>query len=248
MGKHQLRLDQLLCKAGLGSRKEVKALIKKGQVSFQGRLCSRPGQAIPLTALDALHYQGEPLDLPWNPCLMLHKAAGVLTALSDPFRPTIKDALPEHLKARGLVPAGRLDLDTTGLLLLSSDGQLIHRLTAPKWAILKRYEIVYAGPVLGEEAIEAFAKGIEDGRDRFLPASLEVKEDQQASLWLQEGKYHQVKRMFAALGREVTALHRSAHGPITLDPSLAAGEGRLLTAQEKTALYEAVNLSVPEAF
>ena len=180
---------------------------------------------------------------------MLHKPAGVLTATEDRKQPTVLDLLPPELRRIGLAPVGRLDKDTEGLLLLTNDGELAHRLLSPKYHVDKRYLARVDGELSAADA-EAFARGMTlgDGLEclpaglECLPAGLELLSPQEALVTLREGKFHQVKRMLAARGAPVLYLKRLSMGPLTLDDSLAAGAYRLLRAEEISALYRVCGL------
>ena len=167
---------------------------------------------------------------------MLHKPAGLVSATEDPREPTVLSLLPEHLRRIGLFPAGRLDKDTVGLLLLTNDGALAHALLAPKNHVDKVYLLRVEGILDGEDR-RAFREGITltDGYE-CLPADLECLGSGQGRVTLREGKYHQIKRMCAARGKPVTFLKRIAFGPLTLDESLEPGQWRPLTGEELEAL------------
>jgi 16S rRNA pseudouridine516 synthase len=149
-------------------------------------------------------------------------------------------ALPAGERDRAWMPVGRLDLDTTGVLLLTTDGELAHRLTHPRWKVAKRYRALLEQPATPAD-IEAFAQGISVDGERWLPAELVVGADpRDAWVTLREGRYHQVKRMFGVRGNRVLRLHREAFGPVELPADLAVGGSRDLTAGERQALYAAV--------
>ena len=185
---------------------------------------------------------GETISLCRFTYVMLHKPAGVLTATEDRKQPTVLDLLPPELRRIGLAPVGRLDKDTEGLLLLTNDGELAHRLLSPKYHVDKRYLARVDGELSAADT-EAFARGMTlgDGLE-CLPAGLEVLPDRVCIVTLREGKFHQVKRMLAARGAPVLYLKRLSMGPLTLDDSLAAGAYRLLRAEEILALYRACGL------
>ena len=228
------RLDKLLAGTGKWSRREVKALVRQGLVRVDGRLAA-PAAAIITVA-------GEIISLRRFTYVMLHKPAGVLTATEDRKQPTVLDLLPPELRRIGLAPVGRLDKDTEGLLLLTNDGELAHRLLSPKYHVEKRYFARVDGELSAADA-EAFARGMTlgDGLE-CLPAGLEVLPDRVCIVTLREGKFHQVKRMLAARGAPVLYLKRLSMGPLTLDDSLAAGAYRLLRAEEISALYRVCDL------
>lgn len=171
--------------------------------------------------------------------LMLHKPAGLVSATEDPREPTVLTLLPEHLRRVGLFPAGRLDKDTEGLLLLTNDGPLAHRLLSPRWHVDKTYFVRVDGQLEADD-VEAFRQGVTlaDGLE-CLPAGLEILEEPDTGIvTLREGKYHQVKRMLASRGKPVRYLKRLTMGPLTLDPDLTPGQWRPLTAGELEALRE----------
>ena len=235
------RLDKLLAGTGKWSRREVKALVRQGLVRVDGRLAASAEDKLdPAAAIVTV--AGETISLCRFTYVMLHKPAGVLTATEDRKQPTVLDLLPPELRRIGLAPVGRLDKDTEGLLLLTNDGELAHRLLSPKYHVEKRYLARVDGELSAADA-EAFARGMTlgDGLE-CLPAGLEVLPDRVCIVTLREGKFHQVKRMLAARGAPVLYLKRLSMGPLTLDDSLAAGGYRLLRAEEILALYRACGL------
>ena len=235
------RLDKLLAGTGKWSRREVKALVRQGLVRVDGRLAaSAEDKCDPAAAI--ITVAGETVALHRFTYVMLHKPAGLLTATEDRKQPTVLDLLPPELRRIGLAPVGRLDKDTEGLLLLTNDGELAHRLLSPKYHVEKRYFARVDGELSAADA-EAFARGMTlgDGLE-CLPAGLEVLPDRVCIVTLREGKFHQVKRMLAARGAPVLYLKRLSMGPLTLDDSLAAGAYRLLRAEEILALYRACGL------
>ena len=235
------RLDKLLAGTGKWSRREVKALVRQGLVRVDGRLAASAEDKLdPAAAI--ITVAGETISLCRFAYVMLHKPAGVLTATEDRKQPTVLDLLPPELRRIGLAPVGRLDKDTEGLLLLTNDGELAHRLLSPKYHVDKRYLARVDGELSAADA-EAFARGMTlgDGLE-CLPAGLEVLPDRVCVVTLREGKFHQVKRMLAARGAPVLYLKRLSMGPLTLDDSLAAGAYRLLRAEEISALYRVCGL------
>lgn len=235
------RLDKLLAGTGKWSRREVKALVRQGLVRVDGRLAASAEDKLdPAAAI--ITVAGETISLCRFTYVMLHKPAGVLTATEDRKQPTVLDLLPPELRRIGLAPVGRLDKDTEGLLLLTNDGELAHRLLSPKYHVEKRYFARVDGELSAADA-EAFASGMTlgDGLE-CLPAGLEVLPDRVCIVTLREGKFHQVKRMLAARGAPVLYLKRLSMGPLTLDDSLAAGAYRLLRAEEILALYRVCDL------
>lgn len=230
------RLDKLLSATGKWSRKEVKELIRQGRVLAGGRPAARPEERYDPAAVQ-LTVDGALVDLSRSVYVMLHKPAGLLSATADRRQPTVLDLLPEELRRRGLFPVGRLDKDTTGLLLLTDDGGLAHQLLSPKKHVDKVY-LAHVEGVVDQSDVRALAEGmvLEDGL-RCLPAGLEPLGDGTSCLvTLQEGKYHQVKRMLAARGKPVRSLHRQKMGPLVLDKELEPGKWRFLTEEERASL------------
>lgn len=235
------RLDKLLAGTGKWSRREVKALVRQGLVRVDGRLAASAEDKLDPAAA-VVTVAGETISLCRFTYVMLHKPAGVLTATEDRKQPTVLDLLPPELRRIGLAPVGRLDKDTEGLLLLTNDGELAHRLLSPKYHVDKRYLARVDGELSAADT-EAFARGMTlgDGLE-CLPAELELLPGRVCIVTLREGKFHQVKRMLAARGAPVLYLKRLSMGPLTLDDSLAAGAYRLLRAEEISALYRACGL------
>lgn len=235
------RLDKLLAGTGKWSRREVKALVRQGLVRVDGRLAASAEDKLDPAAA-VVTVAGETVALHRFTYVLLHKPAGVLTATEDRKQPTVLDLLPPELRRIGLAPVGRLDKDTEGLLLLTNDGELAHRLLSPKYHVDKRYLARVDGELSAADT-EAFARGMTlgDGLE-CLPAGLEVLPDRVCIVTLREGKFHQVKRMLAARGAPVLYLKRLSMGPLTLDDSLAAGAYRLLRAEEISALYRVCGL------
>lgn len=235
------RLDKLLAGTGKWSRREVKALVRQGLVRVDGRLAASAEDKLdPAAAI--ITVAGETIALHRFTYVLLHKPAGVLTATEDRKQPTVLDLLPPELRRIGLAPVGRLDKDTEGLLLLTNDGELAHRLLSPKYHVEKRYFARVDGELSAADA-EAFARGMTLGGGlECLPAGLELLPGHACIVTLREGKFHQVKRMLAARGAPVLYLKRLSMGPLTLDDSLAAGAYRLLRAEEILALYRVCGL------
>ena len=229
------RLDKLLAGTGKWSRREVKALVRQGLVRVDGRLAASAEDKLdPAAAI--ITVAGETISLCRFTYVMLHKPAGVLTATEDRKQPTVLDLLPPELRRIGLAPVGRLDKDTEGLLLLTDDGELAHRLLSPKYHVDKRYFARVDGP-LDQADVDAFAAGMTLGDGLMcLPAGLEPLAEGTCIVTLREGKFHQVKRMLAARGAPVLYLKRLSMGPLTLDAELPIGGWRELTAEETASL------------
>lgn len=235
------RLDKYLSLSGERSRSEATKLIRSGQVTVDGKPVCDPSVRVAEGAQVLL--RGQPVaDSTWQ-YYLLYKPSGVLTAARDGRAATVMDLLPPALAHRRVLPVGRLDKDTTGLLLLTNDGALAHSLIDPKRHVWKTYIAQVEGRLTAEDEA-AFAAGMALSDFTAKPAQMRIlqAEDQQsvARVELREGKYHQVKRMFSARGHEVLTLHRSAFGPITLPDDAQPGFYRELTAQEVSALKEAV--------
>lgn len=234
-----IRLDKYLADMGLGTRAEVKQSIRKGRISVDGQIVRKPESKIDEEKAVVLA-EGEVI--PYIPFeyYMLNKPAGVVSATEDPKEQTVVELI-DGRKRKDLFPVGRLDKDTEGLLLITNNGILAHRLLSPK----KHVDKVYYARVKGfvtEDTVEQFASGIDIGireEERTLPAKLRIIQAGEISeirLTIQEGKYHQVKRMFRALEMEVLYLKREAMGALKLDPGLSPGAYRTLTEGELKSL------------
>lgn len=232
-----MRLDKLLSHQGLGTRKDIRGLLRAGRVFVDGCPVDDPGHHVdPATAY--ITVDGAPLHLQTTLHLMLHKPAGVITASEDTRHRTVLDLLPEKVRKMDCMPIGRLDKDTEGLLLLTTDGHLAHRLLSPKRHVDKVYVATLDAPVTTQD-VQAFAQGIVLKDFTALPAALTILPDNAAQVTVQEGKFHQVKRMFGACGKHVLTLKRTAFAGIPLDASLAPGAYRELTPAEVAQLYQA---------
>ena len=234
-----MRLDRLLANLGVCSRSECRNLLRAGRIGVNGAVRARPDTDIPENAEITL--DGKRLDTRLTRHLMLYKPAGILTAAEDARQKTVMDLLPPMYRHLGCMPGGRLDKDTTGLLLLTTDGEMNHRLLSPKRHVDKVY-LAHVDGALDENDVKAVAVGIDLGDFVSLPAKLEIVSPDIGRLTLREGKFHQVKRMFAALGKPVTQLHRCAFGPLRLDEALLPGAFRELTGEETAALYRAADM------
>lgn len=230
-----LRLDRWLVTLGVGSRSEMQKLIRKGGVKVNGAMVKDPGQQVDENTAE-LTVNGTPVDGRLTRHVMLHKPAGLLTAARDKKQSTVMDLLPDVYNAIGCMPVGRLDKDTTGLLFLTTDGELNHRLLSPGRHVDKTYLAEVDGP-LDASHVAAFAEGLHLSDFDAQPARLEIIEPQTGRVTVHEGKFHQIKRMFTAVGREVTKLHRETFGSLTLDPNLPEGQWRELTDEELASLY-----------
>lgn len=225
------RLDKLLSGTGRWSRKEVHGMARAGRISVDGVVARDTAQRVPNDA--RIRVDGMPVQAEKYLYLMMNKRNGVVSATQDRRERTVVDELPPHIQARGVFPVGRLDKDTEGLLLLTDDGALAHQILSPRQHVPKRYFARVEG-TLTQEDREAFAAGI-TLRDGYtcLPAKLEIlPEGDSCFVTLEEGKYHQVRRMLAARGKPVFYLKRLSIGPIWLDESLEEGAWRPLAPSE----------------
>lgn len=240
-----LRLDKILSLAGI-SRSEAKKLIAAGRVTINGTTTRDPGAKAEIhqVALD-----GQTVGAEQEIYLMLHKPAGVITATEDKKLPTVMDFIPKKYHKRKIGPVGRLDRDVTGLVIMTTDGEMAHRLISPKWKAEKCYEATCEG-ALNEFHIAAFAEGIELSDFTAMPAGLEILSvsdgQSTARVTLTEGKFHQVKRMFIAIGHPLTRLSRLRIGCVTLDENLPEGEFRPLTEDEINGLKALTGLNRQE--
>lgn len=229
----QMRLDKYLADMGVGTRKEVKDFIRKGLVAVNGSICRKAEEKV--TAEDRVEVEGKGVAYVMQEYYMLYKPAGVLSATCDKREKTVLDCIGEK-RRKDLFPVGRLDKDTEGLLLITNDGELAHQLLSPKKHVGKVYFAVLDGEI-GAEQAAWFERGIElEEGVVTLPASLRVlcvgEGRSEVELTIYEGKFHQVKRMFEAVGLRVMYLKRLAMGDLVLDPMLKKGEYRALTEEE----------------
>ena len=246
-----MRLDKYLAEMGEGTRQEVKAFIRKGRVMVNGVPVKKPEAKVE-EGKDQVTLAGRKIPYQKYLYYMLNKPAGVITATTDSRERTVLDLLGED-RRKDLFPVGRLDKDTEGLLLITNDGSLAHRLLSPRKHVDKCYYAKVRGEVTGED-VEQFAQGLflaglgEEKEEKTMPARLEILKTASASgkeapgivseilLTIQEGKFHQVKRMFQAVGKEVLYLKRLSMGSLKLDPELAPGQYRELTKEEMERL------------
>lgn len=225
-----MRLDKFICDCTGLTRTQAGKSIRQGLVSINGKLVKQAARQVSVT--DQVTLDDEPLQLIGPRYIMLHKPAGYVCANDDPEHPIVFTLLDEPLVER-LHTVGRLDLDTTGLLLLTDDGQWSHRLTSPKHHVAKTYRVWTADPIPAD-AIAQFAAGVmlRGEKEPTKPAQLERVATHEALLTIHEGRYHQVKRMFAAIGNKVERLHRERIGALQLPVELAEGEYRSLNEEE----------------
>lgn len=234
-----MRLDKLLTHLGVASRSGAREVLKAGRVRVNGEAVR--DAAFQVEVDDKVLLDGKLLDTRLSRYLLLHKPAGVLTAKEDNRQKTVMDLLPPEYTSLGCMPVGRLDKDTTGLLILTTDGELAHRLIAPERHVDKVYIATVDG-CLSDADVEKFAEGIPLKDFTCLPAKLEILSPNVGRVTVREGKYHQIKRMFGAVGKPVTELHRQRFGPLPLEDGMHPGEYRELTDDEIAALYAAAGL------
>lgn len=232
------RLDKLLTASGHYSRSEAKTAIARGRVTVDGVPVTKPEAKVSRSALVVA--DGRELDTAEFVYYMMNKPSGYISATEDERLPAVTGLLPKELQKRGLFPVGRLDADVTGLLLLTDDGGYAHRVTSPRREVPKRYEAWLDAPV-GEEAVSAMARGItlRDGT-AYKPAALEPDSGDpcHAFVTVTEGKFHEVKNLFAACGRHVLQLKRVSIGALTLDEQLLPGQFRRLSEAEREAVFQ----------
>ncbi len=225
-----MRLDKFLSDSACGTRREVKAAVRKGQVTVDGAVITDAAYAV--SEKNLVLFCGRPACYTPFIYLMMNKPAGVLSATTDKTGQTVLDLVPSQYRHYRLFPVGRLDKDSEGLLLLTNDGSLSHRSLSPKFHVEKTYYVKTAKPIV-PAAETAFREGIViSGGYKTRPAKLVRVSDTSARVTLTEGKFHQIKQMFAALGNEVIYLKRLSFGHLSLDEQLAPGECRLLLPEE----------------
>ncbi len=235
-----MRLDKFLADSGFGSRKEVKKLINQGSVTVNEKTAKKPNTQID-PYKDIIAYMGDPIHYQAYYYVLLNKPDGIISATEDREYETVIDWVALDYHHVDLFPVGRLDIDTTGLLLLTNNGQLAHQLLSPKKEVPKTYYALIDG-IVNQDDIDAFAEGLDLGDFTTQSAQLQIDEvDDQTNqsaiqVTIHEGKFHQVKRMFEAVGKKVIQLHRHSMGPLELDPELDIGEYRELTDSEKQLL------------
>lgn len=246
-----MRLDRLLANSGYGSRSQVREMIRGGRVYLHGTPLTDPAFSLGDSQAAFLSVDGTPVVASRYLYVALHKPSGCLTALEDSRLPTIAGLLPAELINKGLAPIGRLDYNTTGLLLLTNNGTLSHRLTSPKWHVEKTYRVTYSGDPLTEEECSLFASGMtlrepDHESVKLAPARLVPVTGSVCLLTLTEGKTHQVKRMIASVNRSVVLLHRESVGGITLADGPEEGMYRHLTPEEIDVLFKAAGMEGTE--
>jgi len=230
------RIDKIIASQGQYSRSDVKKLISKKQVAVNGEVVKSANvKADPLT--DRITVKGVALDFKRNVYLMLNKPKGYVSATEDRDHQTVLELVPSEFAGRDIFPAGRLDRDTTGLMIITDDGALAHNILAPKKHVQKIYHVELDIPVT-EEMAQGFAEGVELNDGVCKEAGLEIVGEYAARVTLKEGRYHQIKRMFGCYGAKVVELHRLAMGNLHLPDDLAVGECRELTEEELKLLQQ----------
>lgn len=235
-----MRLDKYLADMGLGTRSELKKAIRKGAARVNGVAEKDPGASV--SPEDNIFWYDEPVEYEAFAYYMLNKPAGTVSATEDSKHKTVTDLIYEYEESedkvnvtvrKDLFPVGRLDIDTEGLLIITNDGELAHKLLSPKRHVDKTYFVRLDKAATSDDA-ELFAKGFRvDDELMAMPSKLDILPDKnEALITVREGKFHQVKRMFSAVGKEVTYLKRISMGPIALDESLPVGSCRRLTENE----------------
>lgn len=240
--KKQMRLDKYLAQMSIGTRSQVKQMVRKGQVCVNGTVVKKPEYKVDPNQ-DQVVADGVKTKYVHEEYIMLNKPSGVVSATKDPREKTVLDLI-DGQKRKDLFPAGRLDKDTEGLLLLTSDGELAHRLLSPKKHVDKTYYARIQGRVTNED-VKVFLKGLDIGDEKpALPAVLQVLIEGEISeilITIQEGRFHQVKRMFRAVDKKVVYLKRISMGSLVLDETLMPGQYRNLTEEEIQRLKEEQN-------
>lgn len=233
-----MRIDKLLCELNLGTRSQIKEQIRKGQVSVNGKIQKDPGTKVD-EKNDVILLNGKRILYKPYVYYLLHKPKGCITATRDSKEQTVMDVFCNSIRSkqegelsgipiRDLFPVGRLDKDTTGLLLITNDGELAHKLLSPAHHVEKTY-LVCVDKELTEEAVEKLTEGVDIGeKKRTRPARIEVQSERNCLITITEGKYHQVKRMFQAVGYQVVSLHRLSMGGLSLPEDLKEGQAREL--------------------
>ena len=231
-----MRIDKYLADGGVGTRSEVKKYIKAKQITVNGEVVLKPELKIDENN-DVVCFKGQPITYEKYVYYLFYKPAGCVTAKQDNVHKTVMDYFPDDIKIKDIAPVGRLDLDTEGLLLFTNDGPLTHHLLSPTHHIPKTYYAILDREV-PETAIKLFKEGVDIGDDKLtLPAELVILSEKEAELTIHEGRFHQVKRMFEAVGCTVTYLKRLSMGTLTLG-DLEKGEFRKLTEEEVKALQK----------
>ncbi|MBE6731357.1 MAG: rRNA pseudouridine synthase [Ruminococcaceae bacterium] len=234
----KMRLDKFLTSQNICSRKEAGILARKGEITVNGVICKNADIKIDAETAEVA-VKGKSVFYKKYIYIMLNKPEGVVSAREDGACPTVVDILPDEYKRMSIAPAGRLDKNTTGLLIITDDGDFTHRMLSPKSGVYKVYEAELDGDIT-ETDVKTFKNGIKTQTAEFLPAELwlpDADNKKVARVRICEGKFHQVKRMFAFCGKEVLKLRRFSIGSLHIDEKLAPGECRLLSAEETDLVF-----------
>lgn len=224
------RLDKILSTQGIASRSEAKSMIRHGIVDVDGHTVRDPEEKFD-PEIVSITVKGRQIGYKRNLYIMMDKPEGVICATSDGRHRTVVDLLPQEFRRNGLFPAGRLDRDTTGFVLITDDGELAHKMLAPKSHVYKLYEVT-CDRALTEDDVRSFAQGIVHGEEHFLPAEMKITGENSALVEICEGKFHQIKKMFTSVGAVVTSLRRLRIGELRLDDTLGPGGCRELSEEE----------------
>lgn len=229
-----MRLDKFIVEAGLGSRSEISKVAKDGGVTVNGQVVRRASGHIDPTR-DVVTYLGREVIWREFTYVMLNKPDGYVSATDDLLNPTVLTLLPDELQRIGLFPCGRLDKNTLGLMILTNNGPLSHKLLAPKNHVSKKYSFKVKFPI-SDADVKDLESGVDIGGYTTAPCKVEMTDEKSGFITLTEGKYHQIKLMAEAVHNQITYLERVTFGPITLDDSLERGQWRYLTDDEQNAL------------
>lgn len=237
----KIRLDKYLANQNLGTRKEITRLIRKGLAKIDDIVVKDPSVKFD-PSVNKIKFEDKEIVYSKFIYIMMNKPKGVLSATRDKKAQTVLDLIPEEYDRVGLFPAGRLDKDSTGLLIITDDGDFAHKMLAPKSHVYKLYEVLLKSPC-EDEYITAFEKGVSDSENDFLPAELnyDKQNSKVAYVTVREGKFHQVKRMFKAVGNEVIELKRLKIGELKLDKMLKEGECKLLDNAQTQLVLSNIN-------
>lgn len=229
-----MRLDKYIVESGLASRSEITKIAKNGGITVNGQIIRRASGHIDPTK-DSVTYLGKEVIWREFTYIMLNKPDGYVSATDDPLNPTVLTLLPDELQKIGLFPCGRLDKNTLGLMLLTNNGPLAHKLLAPKSHVSKKYRFTVKFPISSED-VSALERGVDIGGYITAPCTIEMTDCKNGYITLTEGKYHQIKLMAEAVHNQITYLERVTFGPISLDSALERGNWRHLTEEEQSEL------------
>ena len=231
-----MRLDKLLSECKIASRSEAAKACRGGLVTVNGQVAKKSDLHVD-PEKDVVCFRGVVVEYRKFVYIMMNKPDGYISATEDGRDPVVTELLPEKYQGMGLFPCGRLDKHTLGLMLLTNDGVLSHKLLAPKSHVTKSYGFTVRFP-LSEEDLQRLEAGVDIGDYVTKPCRVELRSPTEGVIFITEGKYHQIKRMMEAVNNRITALERLTFGPLTLDPALERGEWRMLTPEEERALNE----------